>query len=238
MGSLLAFRHAEASVNRPDLFVTGKGDHTYSLTKTGVAQAQKAGAWAIGTFDWIRNGDFAAAVSQFVRAQQTFEYMGLPQAPLIISAGLIEHDWGAFMGSRPPEDLRPSFDVAYEICINVKAPGGESTLDLYRRTNTTLHELVDRFPGKQLVIVAHGRTLAVLRMIIERIPATDRGWEFVRKHNPELPNCGALYYPDFQLLAETVPNRIERVAVVDPPYCPLEHFRWQPYMHVTFDTRH
>lgn len=234
MSSLLAFRHAEAAVNRPDLYVSGRGDSTYPITNTGVAQAQKAGVWAVETFEWIRNGDYTAAVSRFIRAQQTFEHMELPQAPLIICSGLIEHDWGNFMGFNPPEELRPSFDASYEVYIDVKAPSGESTLDLYQRTKTTLHELVNQFSAHHLVIVAHGRTLTVLRMIVEGMPATDKGWQYMRRHTQELPNCGALYYPEFRLQVEGIPNVSERMAIVVPPYCSTQYFRWQPFVGVEF----
>ncbi len=60
MGNLLAFRHGEAAVNRPDLFMVGQADRTYPLTDIGINQAREAGAWAVKTFDWVAEGVFAA----------------------------------------------------------------------------------------------------------------------------------------------------------------------------------
>jgi len=235
LGKLLAFRHAEAAVNRPDLFEVGHADKTYPLTDTGISQAQKAGQWATETFDWVAQGDFVAATSEFVRTQQTYRQMRLPESSSVIYPGFNEQDWGDFMGANPPEQLRPSFDAGYELTINVKAPHGESSHDLYERASAALSELLAQQNTDNLVIVAHGRTLIVLRMLIEGVPPTDVGWHFMRQHIPELPNCGALYYPELNWpYSSTCSDK--RVAILNPPYDSFEHFPWHPFSGELFKT--
>ena len=181
----------------------------------------------MATLDWVRAGTYVAAASQFARAQQTFHCMRLHQTSLLISPGLNEQDWGDFMSPHPPEELRNSFDAAYETLINVKPPGGESTLDLYNRLRATLDDLDVKFSNENMILVAHGRTLLVLRMIIENVPATDAGWRFVRQSVRELPNCGGLYYADL--------HQSRHVAILQPPYPALEHFLWLPFLNSSFD---
>lgn len=234
MKALLAFRHGEAVVNRPDLFVPGDEDRTYPLTATGMNQARRAGAWATGAFDWVRDGAYVAAASQFVRAQQTYRYMGLSQSPPLILPGLNEQDWGDFMGLHPPEGLRKSFNAEYEKRIGTKAPHGESTLDLYDKLQATLLDLTHRCGDSNMVLVAHGRILLVMRMLIEGVPPTDAGWQYMRSHVTELRNCGALYYPEIRSHLGSVSGFGGRVVAVNPPYCPQTFFRWQPYLGTMF----
>ena len=233
MRALLAFRHGEAAVNRPDLFVPGADDRTYPLTETGAGQARRAGAWAAGTFDWVKEGAYVAAVSQFVRAQQTYRGMGLPEAPLLVHPGLNEQDWGDFMSADPPEGLRASFDADYETHIAAKAPHGESTLDLYNRMRAALSDLTLRSGDASMVLVTHGRALLMLRMILEGVPPTDAGWRFVRRSAAELSNCGALYYPDLRL-PPTPRGAGGRLSALDPPYSCYASFPWEPYLGTLF----
>ena len=233
MRTLLAFRHGEAAVNRPDLFVPGDEDRTYPLTETGILQARQAGVWAVETFDWVRAGTYVVAVSEFARAQQTYQFMGLPKTPLLVHAGLNEQDWGDFMSADPPEGLRASFDADYVTHIAAKAPHGESTLDLYNRLRAALSDLTLGFGDASMILVTHGRALMVLRMILEGVPPTDAGWRFVRGNAAELSNCGALYYPDLRLpLIAADPNG--RLAALVPPYSPFASIPWQPYLGAVF----
>lgn len=234
MRALLAFRHGEAAVNRPDLFVPGADDRTYPLTDIGVGQAERAGVWAAETFDWVKWGAYVAAVSQFVRAQQTYRDMGLPETPLLVHPGLNEQDWGDFMSADPPEELRASFDADYETHIAAKAPHGESTLDLYHRLRAALSDLTLRFGDASMVLVTHGRALMVLRMILERVPPTDAGWHFVRRNASELSNCGALYYPDLRL-PSTLADAEGRLATLNPPYSSYASLSWEPYLGAVFE---
>ena len=220
-------------MNRPDLFVPGADDRTYPLTETGVGQARRAGAWAVSAFDWVKEGAYVAAVSQFVRAQQTYRGMGLPETPLLVHPGLNEQDWGDFMGPDPPEGLRASFDAEYETRIGAKAPNGESTLDVYHRLRTTLLELAAMDGDGCVLLVAHGRVLLVLRMVIEGVPPSDAGWRFLRRKVSELPNCGALWYPAIHLSAGSGASR--QVAVVEPPYSKPGHFSWQSALGTAYE---
>ena len=237
MKTLLAFRHGEAVVNRPDLFAPGDGDRTYPLTETGAVQARQAGAWAVETFDWVRAGTYIVAVSEFVRAQQTYQFMGLPKTPLLIHPGLNEQDWGDFMSADPPERLRASFDADYVKRITAKAPHGESTLDLYNRLRAALNDLTLRMGDASMVLVAHGRTLMVLRMILEGVPPTDAGWRFMGRNAAELSNCGALYYPDLRL-PPIATGADRRLSALDPPYSPFASIPWQPYLGAVFESDH
>jgi len=232
--TLLAFRHAEATINRPDLYMPGHADWMYPLTDAGLIQAQAAGRWVHNTFDWVKEGNFHAATSQFVRAQQTYQGMGLPQVPLFSLLGLNEQDWGDFMGSSPPEHLRASFDTDYEIRIDATAPHGESTLDLFWRVRSSLSQLAAD-ETNNLLLVTHGRALIVLRMIIEGIPPTDAGWQYMRQKTVELPNCGALYYPDFHLPLGGASRAEVRMAIAVPPYGSMENLLWRPFIGEAFD---
>lgn len=181
----------------------------------------------MATLDWVKAGAYVAAVSQFTRAQETYHYMSLPQIDPLVLSGLNEQDWGDFMSSNPPEGLRNSFDAVYKTDIDVKPPGGESTFDLYNRLRATLYDLDAKFSNANMIFVAHGRALLVLRMIVESIPPTDAGWQFMQQNVRELPNCGGFYYPDL--------HQSRQMAILRSPYPSLDCFLWLPFLNSSFE---
>ena len=142
-------RHGESEGNVLNLFI---GQDDYSLTANGRLQAQAlAQLWAQEgkTFD-------AIIASPLQRAQQTAHAvasaLGLPveTEPL-----WMEQDYGEWNPRNIPEVLRspemPKYFTPYD------RPGrtGESRTETYLRAGQALHNLLDRPPGRYL-IVAHG----------------------------------------------------------------------------------
>lgn len=62
---------------------------------------------------------------------------------------------------------------------NARAPGGESLLDVYLRCSTFLRHLVDTPTDGDIVVVAHGGSIRMLRALIDNAVLEGLAWDVV-----------------------------------------------------------
>jgi broad specificity phosphatase PhoE len=66
---------------------------------------------------------------------------------------------------------------------NARAPGGESLLDVYLRCSTFLRHLIDTPTDGDIVVVAHGGSIRMLRALVDNAVLEGLAWDVV-------PNAG------------------------------------------------
>jgi broad specificity phosphatase PhoE len=145
-------RHGQSEGNAQGVW---QGQSDYPLSARGVEQAQAlAQRWREEgrTFDCIIS-------SPLQRARQTAEVIAAALgANVEVSPGWLERDNGLMAGLRPEEidarGLRPEFYGLYEPVGRT----GESQWELFLRAGRAVQDLLDRPPGRYLV-VSHGGIL-------------------------------------------------------------------------------
>jgi 2,3-bisphosphoglycerate-dependent phosphoglycerate mutase len=156
-------RHGESVGNAEERF---QGHADFPLTEKGLAQARALNArWQkLGvTFD-------RAFSSPLLRARQTAEIIaaGL-QIPLEFDPDLMEIDNGLIAGLKAEEALLiappPSFMTPY----TRYGKTGESRWEVYLRAGRAIQHILDRQPGRYLV-VAHGGILNMALYAVLGIP--------------------------------------------------------------------
>lgn len=150
-------RHGEAESNARRI-ISARPDEPLHLTEKGRARAVEAAATLAP-----KNIDMIIA-SPFVRTQETAkivcEALGLDASVITTDARLSEYDHGVFNGLSL-DDWFKAFPVP--ITRYEKGPdGGESLIDLKRRTGSLLYELEKMYVGKNILIISHGETLWML----------------------------------------------------------------------------
>lgn len=150
-------RHGETQANRAGILQGGSVN--LPLNNNGRTQA---GAVA----DYLKQEKFDAAfASDLRRAAETAEIIVKANqhgVPLELTAGLQEWNCGEMdglsfeeIGKRFPREGR---SFAFEQ-IETQMPGGELGTDFQARIDRFMMELVQKFPGKRILLVAHGGTL-------------------------------------------------------------------------------
>ncbi|NUM45775.1 MAG: histidine phosphatase family protein [Anaerolineales bacterium] len=146
---LTLLRHGESEGNILNLFI---GQDDYSLTANGRLQAQAlAQLWAQEnqTFD-------AIIASPLKRAQQTAHAVAEAlHLPVETEPLWMEQDYGEWNKLSIPEILRDPATPKYYTPYDRPGHTGESRIETYLRAGQALHALLDRPPGRYLV-VAHG----------------------------------------------------------------------------------
>lgn len=144
-------RHGESVGNLENRF---QGQADYPLTDTGRAQAGAlANFWKSEKINFDR-----CLTSPLIRAYETAKIVSaVLNAPLEIDPLWTEMDNGQFTGMRIEEidrAERPSFTTPYMRYGET----GESRLEVYLRAGRAIQSILDRPPGRYLV-VAHGGIL-------------------------------------------------------------------------------
>ncbi|GAA4636818.1 alpha-ribazole phosphatase [Actinoallomurus vinaceus] len=179
MTQLALVRHGETEWHAENRYA---GISDVSLTARGLEQARQLAAWA------GKAGFAAVWTSTLTRAQLTAapcaDAIGVP---LNVDERLRELDFGqaegltrAEMHERFPEALRAfrADPVADHL------PGGEDPTEAVRRFTGCLYDLVDRYPGDRVLVVAH--TTAIRLALCELIGVPLRDY---RRIFPSVRNC-------------------------------------------------
>lgn len=156
-------RHGESEGNILNLFI---GQDDYSLTENGRLQAQSlAHLWAQEkqTFD-------AIIASPLKRAHQTAQIVAQAlDLPVEIEPLWMEQDYGEWNQRTIPEVMRSSEMPKSYTPYDRPGRTGESRTEIYLRAGRALHKLLDRPPGRYL-IVAHGVILNIALYFALGIP--------------------------------------------------------------------
>ena len=147
-------RHGETDANRNDILQGGGID--MPLNECGIKQAEAVA-------EYLQNEHFDAAFSSpLIRARQTMEKIiscghndVVPEYPDALrewNCGKLDGmPWSQIKKDYPKESLSFCFEQ-----IEVQMPDGECGVDVQARVENFLKSLVADYPGKRILLVAHG----------------------------------------------------------------------------------
>jgi probable phosphoglycerate mutase len=171
---IIAIRHGETSWNA-DARIQGQTD--IGLNDTGRWQARRVGEALAGeAVTAVYSSDLERA---HATARSIASVAGIPVVP---HRGLRERSFGMFEGKTFDEIQQAWPDHAHNWRKRLPdwqpPEGGESLLELRERVKRTVHELAERHPGEQIVVVAHGGVLdALYRIATQQEVNSPRTWE-------------------------------------------------------------
>lgn len=147
-------RHGETEWNREGRF---QGNKNSELTEKGILAAELLSLRIEGTeLDCIVS-------SPLKRAYQTAEIVrGNKKIDIIKDEGFKEINLGDFEGMRWDEIEEKHGDILSRITedpINNRYPNGENLTEFYSRVERSFKDTINRFRGKNILIVAHGGTI-------------------------------------------------------------------------------
>ena len=150
---ILLIRHAESQRDRS----VAVGEVETPLTEEGIEQARELGTRIRAL---IGQESYAAFVSPYLRAQQTYEEAARPLGPpihLAMDPRIGEQVWG----------LSPKFERYAPRTFNLRPVLGESTCDVYSRVGLFIHDLKLAFftqDWENIAIFSHGLVLRLFLM--------------------------------------------------------------------------
>jgi broad specificity phosphatase PhoE len=174
--TLLLVRHGETDWNRDQRW---QGHSDTPLNERGRQQARELAA-TLDPPDRIYSSDLA-------RARETAEILSTRLGvPVVLDQRLRERSFGAWEGLTSPEiERRFAAELArWRAREGAGAADAEPFEAFAARVGGFLDELLDRHPGEEVLVVAHGGT-------IRAIHALATGLDYVRDHLsiPAVDNC-------------------------------------------------
>lgn len=173
----------------------GLHESQYALTKLGVQQAKRAGAW------FKKNGLLhfdRTLVSNNVRAMQTAAYLNLKDPLWMIDYNLRERDGGLFNVMTPSKrdqnyDDQQKFYKTQPFLF--RPPQGESIADVCIRIKIVLDTMARECDGKNVIVVCHGHVMRAFRIILERLSLKKTNDLLLNVHEGDkVPNCSIIHY--------------------------------------------
>jgi len=154
MATVYITRHGETEWNKQGRF---QGSLNSELTEKGLLAAELLS-------ERIENIalDFIIA-SPLKRAYQTAEIVrGNKNVEIIKDKGLQEINLGDFEGMRYDEIKELNFDILRKIQEDPytnRYPNGENLIEFYNRVEKSFKNIIEKYKGKNILIVAHGGTI-------------------------------------------------------------------------------
>ncbi|MFE7745505.1 bifunctional RNase H/acid phosphatase [Nocardia sp. NPDC057455] len=164
---LLLLRHGQTELSLERRY-SGRGNPP--LTALGREQAARAAKMLAA------KGDIAAVISSPLgRARETAEAAAVALGVAVeVHDGLIETDFGAWEGLTFAEAAQrdPGLHARWIGDPTVAAPGGESFEEVLERVRAALRDLLERYPGANVVVVSHVTPIkTLLRLALDVGPA-------------------------------------------------------------------
>lgn len=178
---LLLIRHAESTANAEGVAGGEEGDR--GLTPLGRRQAQALAQRLVVTNE-LRSAS-ALYCSHLPRAQETAAIVAASVRHLtpVITHDIDELRVGEGDGLTWTEFAERFGGVDWDVDPSAKnAPGGESLLEFYERTTTTMQQLAARHPGELIAVVCHGG-------VIEQMTKFALGLEPGRRMGQRIEHC-------------------------------------------------
>jgi|SRR5215469_5705990 len=197
IGTLWLVRHGESTWNTLGL-TQGHNDQA-ELTGRGRRQAAEVAE------RFAEVPVRAIYASDLRRAQQTAAPLAAAAGvPVVLDARLRERNLGVLEGTlaagNGPSVTGLDLKAGLLTDPDTRPEGGESVRDLYRRAAAFCHDLragalpvagpAGAKPGEDVIVVAHGGTVRVLRAYLSGVPVERMDWA-------PLANATVLEFPDF-----------------------------------------
>jgi broad specificity phosphatase PhoE len=186
--NVIVVRHGETEWNASQKI---QGQTDVELSETGRAQAVQTAQNIQGKkIDLI-------LTSSLKRASETAEIInGFFNVPVIADNRIIERSFGDNEGKTKTEidemkKQNPLIDCSWDYNKNVEYDNIENVQDFFKRVYSFLDEIVERFNGKNILIVTHGGVTIPMHCYFNRIPL-----ETVHDSSqmPKLKNCDYVEY--------------------------------------------
>ena len=186
--TIVFLRHGE-SVGNADGYFQGQSD--FPLNETGQAQARAlAGRWTSErlSFDLI-------LASPLSRARQTAEIIAAAlNSPVELEPSLMERDNGILAGLKHDEAHQVHPQPRFSNIYQPFARTGEGDWALFLRAGQFLHQLLNRPPGRYLVVSHGGLLNQVMYAILGITPQPNYSGARFRFENTGF--AAFVYYPD------------------------------------------
>ncbi len=176
MTLLYLMRHGETELNTKGVYY---GWTDCGLSEKGVKQAQKVALMLKDIkFDTVissplkRAKDTAAIVSKF------------PPEEIVLDGRLKELNFGSWEGRHYQsiqEWDRENWDLWVNNWKEAAPPGGESFMDMYRRVEESVKEILEKYSGQTLLVVTHQGCLRMIMSILLNLDY-DGYWHFTFAH--------------------------------------------------------
>lgn len=165
---IIVVRHGEAEGNIIRIF---HGHHNSQLTEDGHAQAERAAQYLKDyKIDKIYSSDLDRTVAT---AEHIAKYHSLP----IITDPRLREIYGGKWENVPWDDLPGLYPESYGHWENdiskAVMPGGESTLQMFKRTKKAFADIAASHPGETICIVTHGTVIRALLCLWRNLPLAD-----------------------------------------------------------------
>lgn len=157
--AILFIRHGQTDWNVQKK-VQGKAD--IELNENGIEQAKS-------TSEKLKNEKIDIIISSpLKRAKKTAEIINQTlKCPIIYEDGIAERDFGEFEGKKR---IDFDFEGFWSYKKNLKYDRAENIRDFFDRIYTTLDEIVEKYEGKNILIVSHGGVSIPIRCYFNGIP--------------------------------------------------------------------
>jgi broad specificity phosphatase PhoE len=197
------------------------------LTKRGVTQARVAGAWLRSLYSF-ESPPGVFYVSSYVRAMETAANLGLSGA-WRQDMRIMERNWGN-MDQLTYEERSRRFKEAVakreEWAFFWRPGDGETLQDVFVRVKDLLATLHREHSDKHVVLVTHGETMWVLRMLLEYWSPHRLKEEMLRDDSQtHIHNCRIIEY-----VRDEDERHLSRVRFIDAenPHDPTRNRDWEP----------
>ena len=178
--------------------VQGVADHRTALTPRGRVQAAATGSAlrdSIGTFDYAYHSGYRRTRETLDGLLAAYDDEARARTQVRHHLFLRERDTGHTfdMTTAEAEAAFPWLQDYFSTygTIFARPPGGESMADVAQRVYLFLGMLFRERPGQRVLVVTHGGTLRMFRMVLER-------WDWdeaeIRFHADAVPNASVTTY--------------------------------------------
>lgn len=198
-----------------------RGTHTahWPLTKKGIEQAQKAGAFLNNLMEREKFSFDRMYVSSYARAMLTAGHLALAGAGWKIETKITERDWGELDRYTDEERHEKFEDVLRMRQVEPffwAPPSGEAFRELHDRIHLVVTSLA-RVEAPRVIVVCHGEVMKAFRMIFAQMePWEYKEMEFSKDPLKRIHNCQVDHYSRRDPETKKLSDRLEWLQVYRP----------------------
>ncbi len=157
---LTIYRHGPTSWSTAGDQLKVQGSTDVPLAEDEVAQVEAAAAT-------VQKPDVIIS-SPMMRARQTAEVFrqALGSVPIVVDERLQERNYGEFENKRVA-DIKRDYPEYYKDKLTYPVPGAETYAEIEARLRSWLEDVVKKYAGKKVTVVAHNAVMRTLRKALE-----------------------------------------------------------------------